>query len=71
MTTTSQGILDAALTLPEPERVFIVESLLESLSGDPGESDKEISAEELDRRAADFEHGTAGETSWSELKRQR
>ena len=52
MTRPSQAILDAALTLPESERVFIVENLLESLSGDPAESDEEISVAELDRRAA-------------------
>jgi len=69
--TTSQGILDAALNLPEPERVFIVQGLIESLGSDPAELDEELTTEELDRRLAEFEQGTAGEIPWSELKRQK
>lgn len=71
MTTTSQGILDAALNLPEPERVFVVQGLLDSLSPDPADSLEEISTAELDRRLAEFEQGQAGEILWSELKRQQ
>ena len=71
MTTTSQGILDVALGLPEPERVFIVQGLLDSLSLNTADDQEEISTAELDRRLAKFEQGQAGELSWTELKRQR
>ena len=71
MTTASQGILDAALSLPEPERVFVVQGLLDSLSPDTLDDAERISTAELDRRYAEIEQGKAGEISWAELKQQK
>lgn len=61
-----QAILDAALRLPENERLVIVSRLLETL---PPEDvtislDDTRLAEELDRRFADSE----GAVPWSDLK---
>jgi len=61
-----QAILDAALRLPENERLAIVSRLLETL---PPEDvtislDDTRLAEELDRRFADSE----GAVPWSDLK---
>ena len=66
MPTDPQAILDAALQLPENERLAIVSRLLETL---PPEDitislDDAQLAEELDRRFADSE----GAVPWSDLK---
>jgi putative addiction module component (TIGR02574 family) len=70
MTTQTQAVFDAALALPEAERALLAERLLESLSPEPDElTDDELLAE-LERRSADFEHGTADAIPWSELKKE-
>jgi len=70
MTTQCQAVLDAALALPEVDRALLVERLLETLSPEPDDlSDDELYAE-LERRSAEFDRGTAGAISWSELKKQ-
>jgi len=66
MPTDPEAILDAALQLPENERLAIVSRLLETL---PPEDvtislDDAQLAEELDRRFADSE----GAVPWSDLK---
>ena len=66
MPTDPEAILDAALQLPENERLAIVSRLLETL---PPEDvtislDHAQRAEELDRRFADSE----GAVPWSDLK---
>ena len=66
MPTDPEAILDAALQLPENERLAIVSRLLETL---PPEHvtislDDAQRAEELDRRFADSE----GTVPWSDLK---
>ena len=66
MPTDPEAILDAALQLPENERLAIVSRLLETL---PPEDvtislDDAQRAEELDRRFADSE----GTVPWSDLK---
>lgn len=71
MPSTRQELLDAALGLPEPERGFIVQGLLDSLGPDEASAKDEISIAELDRRLAEFEQGQAGEISWNELRKQK
>jgi putative addiction module component (TIGR02574 family) len=70
MTIDPRSIFDAAIALPEAERVVLVERLLETLSAEANElSDDELLAE-LHRRRADVEAGTAQGVPWSDLKRQ-
>jgi putative addiction module component (TIGR02574 family) len=68
MSTQCQTILDAALTLPEGDRLLLVEKLLETLPPEAEEvTDDELFAE-LERRSADFDRGSADTTPWSELQ---
>lgn len=66
MLDTSQVILDAAMQLPEEERLEVVSRLLESLPDDVDvwSTDDPDFIHELDRRFAD----PAGSISWTELR---
>lgn len=67
--TAAKQIIDAALKLPEAERVRIVEELVGSLS--PGTLDavnEQAFAAELDRRLAEAKQDPEGGISWDELK---
>lgn len=68
--TTSQEILGPVLSLREDEQFLLVEQLLDRLSPEPDESGDDDLAAELERRKADFEHGTAGEIPWSMLREE-
>jgi putative addiction module component (TIGR02574 family) len=64
-----QSILDAALTLPEAERVILIDELMESLPPDTGPlSDEEMYAE-LMRRHAEVEQGLVKPIPWEEVRR--
>ena len=64
----TQALFDAALALPEVERVLLVERLLESLPPETdGLSDEELLAE-LERRRAEVEQGVAKPIPWSEFR---
>ena len=67
----TQAILDAALALPEAQRVLLTERLLESISPDDPEdlSDEEFAAE-LQRRRQEVVEGKADLVPWSQLKGQ-
>jgi putative addiction module component (TIGR02574 family) len=68
MSTQGQAILEAALTLPERDRLMLVERLLETLPPEAEEvTDDELLAE-LERRSADFDRGCAEAIPWSELR---
>lgn len=71
MNPTRQAILEAALNLPEKDRVALVEALLDSLSPDDEVTDEGALAAELDARWADFEQSGEGAISWDKLKHQR
>jgi putative addiction module component (TIGR02574 family) len=65
-----EEILKAALALPESERVFLIDDLLESLPPDTGPlSDDEMSAE-LERRAKEIEQGLVKPIPWEEVRKQ-
>ena len=68
--TAGQGIVDAALKLPEPERAQVVQELLDSLSPDAEKLMDDAWAAELDRRLAEFQAGQADAIPWSQLKDQ-
>lgn len=66
MPVTRDEILEAALRLPEVDRLAIVNRLLETLPDDPpGLSDDDSAfAEELERRSNDWE----GAVPWEQLR---
>jgi putative addiction module component (TIGR02574 family) len=68
MQSTCQSVFEAALKLSEVERIRLVEQLLETLNPEAeGVFDDEWCAE-LDRRAAEFDAGTADAVDWSVLR---
>lgn len=63
-----QTILDAALALPEAERVLLIDELVASLPPDTGPlSDEEMLAE-LERRRAEVEQGLVKPIPWEEVR---
>jgi putative addiction module component (TIGR02574 family) len=70
MTTEHQAVFHTALTLPEPERVLLVERLLESLSPEPDElTDDEFYAE-LERRRAEVEADPTSAIPWTDVLKE-
>jgi putative addiction module component (TIGR02574 family) len=68
MTPETQALIDAALALPEAERILLVERLLESLPPETDElSDEELLAE-LERRRAEVEQGAVKPIPLSEFR---
>jgi putative addiction module component (TIGR02574 family) len=64
-----ESILKAALALPEAERIFLIDDLMESLPPDTGPlSDEEMLAE-LERRHAEVEQGLVKPIPWEEVRR--
>ena len=68
MTTTTQTVFDAAMALPETERLLLVERLLDELSPEAEELNDDQLVIELDRRRKEFEQGTAQPVPWSQLR---
>lgn len=65
-----KAILDAALRLPQGERMALVDFLLESLASEVNDQvDDEIIAE-LGRRFAEFQRDPSAAIPWSKLKDQ-
>lgn len=65
-----ESILKAALSLPEMQRVLLIDELVESLPPDTGPySDEEIFAE-LERRRAELEQGLVKPIPWEEVRRR-
>ena len=70
MQTQFETILQAALALPEMQRVLLIDELVESLPAETGPySDEEMLAE-LERRYAEFEKDPSSAIPWEEVKRQ-
>jgi putative addiction module component (TIGR02574 family) len=70
METTPQALLEAALRLPEAERVWLVNQLLDGLSPEADDPADDALAEELDRRLAEYRQDPSSAVPWSEVKRQ-
>jgi putative addiction module component (TIGR02574 family) len=68
MTPETQALIDAALALPEAERVLLVERLLESLSPETDELGDEELLAELERRRAEVEQGAVKPIPSSEFR---
>jgi putative addiction module component (TIGR02574 family) len=71
VSTMSEGVVEAGLKLPEPERAQVVQVLLDSLSPDAEALLDDVWAKELDRQLAEFLTGNADVVQWSELKEQK
>jgi putative addiction module component (TIGR02574 family) len=67
MTAETQAILNAALALPEAERILLAEQLLEALSPEAGPCTEEEFAAELDRRAAEYDRDPSIAISLSDV----
>ncbi len=71
MTSRAHKILEEALTLPEEDRVYLVEALQESIG--PVDSQQEVDAawrEEVERRLKSIEDSTAALHDWQDVKRE-
>ena len=69
MQATSEAIIEAALKLPENERLTLVSRILETMPADDSSLSLDDASliEELDRRFADRE----GSVTWSELQAEQ
>jgi putative addiction module component (TIGR02574 family) len=64
----TRSLFEAALTLPEGQRVLLVEQLLENLPADSGEPlDDETFAAELDRRYDEYQRDPSVAVPWSDV----
>lgn len=66
---TAKKLLNAALKLPEPERVELVEELLADLDGCDEEVDAAWAAE-IDRRTREIDEGRVKPVSWATVRRR-
>jgi putative addiction module component (TIGR02574 family) len=68
MSPETQSVYQAALALPEAERVLLTERLIEAMSPEEVElSDDELFAE-LERRRAEVEQGLVTPIPWAEFR---
>jgi putative addiction module component (TIGR02574 family) len=67
MTLQAQHILDAALALPEAERVELVKRLLESLPPDPDEMGADEFYAELERRRKELQNDPSLGVPWDDV----
>jgi putative addiction module component (TIGR02574 family) len=63
-------VLEAALALPEKDRIQLVERLLETLGPETDGIDETSLVEELRRRSEEIDGGTADLIPWQELKEE-
>ena len=71
MSENAQAIWDAAVRLPEAERIRVLEGLLESLEPGRAQDEQEIAQAwkaEVLRRASELDSGTVKPVPWSEVQ---
>lgn len=68
MTSQTQAALEAAMALPEAERLLLVERLLATLPPDQDDRTDEELAAELDRRWTEFERDPSSAVPWDQVK---
>ena len=67
----TRTLFEAVLTLPENQRVLLVEQLLENLPADSGEPlDGQAFAAELDRRYDEFQRDPSVAVPWADVLHQ-
>jgi putative addiction module component (TIGR02574 family) len=64
------AVLEAALALPENDRIHLVEVLLETFGPDTDGVEEASFNAELCRRSDEVDQGTAELVPWSELKEE-
>ena len=69
MKQSAKKILNAALGLPEPDRVKVAEELLATLEGKPQKDADAAWAEEIERRTREIEGGKVKPVSWAKVKK--
>ena len=67
---TTEKVLEAALALPDEERLELVEALAASLQPEDRAPFDESWREVIQRRSAELRSGAAKPVPWSEVKRQ-
>ena len=68
MSPETQSVYQAALALPEAERVLLTERLIEALSPEEAELTDDEMLAELERRRADVEEGRVKPIPWSDVR---
>jgi len=68
--TDPQTIVTAATMLPEPDRVRVIEALLDSLTPEPDDPESVANAwrEEVVRRSNELREGVAQPIPWSQVR---
>ncbi len=69
MKQSAKKILNAALGLPESDRVKVAEELLATLEGKPQKAVDAAWAEEIERRTGEIEQGKVKPAPWSKVKK--
>lgn len=70
MNSTMETLLNAALALPDSERVELVEALIASFQPEDRPPFDESWREVIRRRSAELRSGQVAPVSWAEVKRQ-
>ena len=70
MNSSIDSVLNAALTLPDGERIELVEAILASLQPEDRPPFDESWREVIERRSVELEAGGVTPVPWSEVKRQ-
>ncbi|HTU17637.1 MAG TPA: addiction module protein [Gemmataceae bacterium] len=70
MNATMENLLNTALTLPEQDRVELVEALIASLQPTDRPPFDESWREVIQRRSAELRSGQVAAVPWAEVKRQ-
>ena len=68
MSTDAKKLLEAALRLPDRERLRLAERLLATFDGDPDPDAAEAWEAEIARRSREIEAGLVAPIPWSEVK---
>ena len=70
MNSSVDSVLNAALTLPDGDRVELVEAILASLQPEDRPPFDESWRETIARRSAELEAGSVNPVSWSDVKQR-
>jgi putative addiction module component (TIGR02574 family) len=70
MSVTSQNVLQAALSLPESERVELIDALIGSLPADEAAPLDDAWLAEIDRRSCAYDAGNATPVAWADVKKR-
>jgi len=69
MKQTTKKVLDAAMELPEKEKIRVVEELLAGLEGEADPDAEEAWTAEIERRTKEIEQGQVKPISWPTVRK--